>query len=80
MRYSPEHLIGGSICMCTFEIMCTLLCTDCTVYGTVSAVSALAMSAVVGAICTAVYIRCKHKGNVYILALKTSKWCEFLTR
>ena len=66
--------------MCTFEIMCTLLCTDCTVYGTVSAVSALVMSAVVGVICTAMYIRCKHKGTVYILALQTSKCCEFLTR
>ena len=42
------------------------LCTDRTVYGTVCAVSALMMSAVVGVICTSVCIRCKHKGNVYI--------------
>ena len=51
--------------MCTFEIMCTLLCTDCTVYGTVSAVSALVMSAVVGAICTAMYI-CTSDVNIKV--------------
>ena len=42
------------------------LYTDHTVHGTVSAVSALMMSAVVGVVCTSVYIKCNHKGNVYI--------------
>ena len=42
------------------------LYTDHTVYGTVCAVSALMMSAVVGVVCTSVYIKCNHKGNVYI--------------
>ena len=36
-------------------------------YGTVCAVSALMMSAVVAVVCTSVYIKCNHKGNVYIL-------------
>ena len=35
-------------------------------YGTVFAVSALMMLAVVAVVCTSVCIRCKHKGNVYI--------------
>ena len=55
------------------------LYTDHTVYGTVFAVSALMMLAVVGVVCTSVYIKCKHKGNVYILALHHQR-CSFFTR
>ena len=42
-------------------------------YGTICAVSALMMSAVVGVVCTSVCIRCKHKGNVYILTFQCHK-------
>ena len=42
-------------------------------YGTVCAVSALMMSAVVGVVCTSVYIRYKNKGNVYILTFQYHK-------
>ena len=66
--------------MCAFEIMCTLSYTDYAVHGTVCAVSALVMSAVVGVVCAFVYIRCKHKSNMYILALQPSIWCEFFIR
>ena len=41
-------------------------------YGTICAVSALMMSAVVGVVCTFVY-RYKHKGNVYILTFQCHK-------
>ena len=63
--------------MCAFEIMCTLSYTDYAVHGTVCAVSALVMSAVVGVVCAFVYIRCKHK---VILAMQPSIWYEFFIR
>ena len=52
-----------------FEYTIDWLYTDHIVYGTVCAVSALMMSVVLGVVCTSVYIKCKHKGDVYIFAL-----------
>ena len=50
-------------------------------YGTVCAVSALMMSAVVGVVCTSVYIRCKHKGNrVLVPVALHHQRCSFFTR
>ena len=48
--------------VCEIRIYYLLTYTDHTVYGTVCAVSALMMSAVVAVVCTSAYIKCKHKG------------------
>ena len=63
--------------VCEIRIYYLLTYTDHTVYGTVCAVSALMMLTVVGVVCTSVYIRCKHKGNVHILALHHPKVFNF---
>ena len=77
MKVDTTTALNWGPYVCAFEIMCTLSCTDYTVYGAVCAVSTMVMSEVGGVVCAYVYIRCKHKGNMYIFALQPSIWCEF---
>ena len=48
MKFDTTTALNWGPYVCAFEIMCTLSCTDYTVYGAVCAVSALLMSAVGG--------------------------------